>query len=110
MQHFKKDKKSKSNKNFISKQKKLFLFVKNNQDFYLNKVNSYLSDLNVLNSNYLWWAFNFSSKSPLNTTVVSKIIDVLAVLDLERDGIFNPEDYKKFSNAQKKIFKKIIKR
>tara|TARA_B100000989_G_scaffold298527_1_gene288275 strand:+ start:1799 stop:3478 length:1680 start_codon:yes stop_codon:yes gene_type:complete len=103
MQHFKKDKKSKSNQNFISKQKKLFLFVKNNQDFYLNKVNSYLSDLNVLNSNYLWWAFNFSSKSPLNTTVVTKIIDVLAVLDLERDGIFNPEDYKKFSNAQKKI-------
>ena len=96
-------KKSKRKPYIISKQEELFLIVKKNQELYIDNANTYLSKLNVLNANLLWWAFNFSSKSPLNTSVIHKIIDVLAVLDIERKGFFKPDQYQNFTTSQKKI-------
>ena len=109
MQFYKKENFTKKNQNIISKQEKLFLIIKKNQEFYINQVNSYLSELNVLNANYLWWSFNLSSKSLLSTTIVGKIIDVLGVLDLEGEDLFNLSDYQNFSNGQKKVLFKYFK-
>ena len=109
MQFYKKENFTKKNQSIISKQEKLFLIIKKNKEFYINQVNSYLTELNVLNANYLWWSFNLSSKSLLSTTIVGKIIDVLGVLDLEGEDLFNLSDYQNFSNGQKKVLFKYFK-
>ena len=92
------------------KEESLFSIVKKNQIFYLEKVNSYLSELNVSNANYFWWAFNLSSKNPLSTKFVFKMIDILASLDLERDENSKSFYCLGFSIAQQKILNQYLGR
>ena len=98
---------SKKNKIHL-KEKYIFSTVKKNQTFYLEKVNSYLSELNISNANYFWWAFNLSSKNPLSSSFVYKMIDILASLDLDRNETFKNTDYSGFSIAQQKILNECI--
>ena len=98
-----------SKKNEINlKDKYIFSTVKKNQTFYIEKVNSYLSELNISNANYFWWAFNLSSKNPLSSSFVYKMTDILASLDLDRNETFKNTDYSGFSIAQQKILNECI--
>ena len=82
-----------TNNDFLNKQKnieitqeEIFLFLKKNRKFYENKVNLYLSKINISNASPLWWAFNFTSKNPLNSNFFEKLMVSLALIDIYKNS------------------------
>ena len=67
-----------------------------------------MSKANVLNSNYLWWSFNFTSKNPLSTPLVNKMIYILAAIDSNKKNIFNNVNGLNFSSGQKETLFKYL--
>ena len=73
-------------KNIEITQEEIFLFIKKNRKFYENKVNLYLSKINISNASPLWWAFNFTSKNPLNSNFFEKLMVSLALIDIYKNS------------------------
>ena len=66
---------------FVFENSDLFSNIRKNHKRYLDKINEILAKLNFDNNNYFWWAFNFTSKNPLNSLLISKLLDVFAIID-----------------------------
>ena len=81
----------------------MFSIIRKNQKLYLNKINEILAKLNFDNNSYFWWAFNFTSKNPLSSLLVSRLLDVFAIIDIIEKN--EEKKYKIFgiSSGQNKI-------
>ena len=90
-----------TNRTIISKQDQFYTIIKNNHELYLKEVNSYLSKINILNASHLWWSFNFTSKNPLATPLVNKMIYILAAIDLNKKDLIKNVNDLNFSTGQK---------
>ena len=67
---------------FVFENSDLFSIIRKNKKLYLNKINEILAKLNFDNNSYFWWAFNFTSKNPLSSLLISKLLDVFAIIDV----------------------------
>ena len=67
-----------------------------------------MSKANILNSNYLWWSFNFTSKNPLSTPLVNKMIYILAAIDSNKKTTFSNIKGLNFSSGQKETLFKYL--
>ena len=84
-------------------EEEIFLCIKKNRKFYEKNINFYLSKINISNATPIWWAFNFTSKNPLNSNFFEKLMIALALIDIHKKNSKKKINYNNLTYGQRSI-------